>query len=170
MTTQRVLAALFCMLLAMAAWAGTPSISLHDLDGRERNVNEFIGHAKWTIVVAWTHDCRICDREIGEMASLHDARKDKDAIVLGVTLDGTENLNEARAFVKRHKLPFTNLIAEPSQEIMEKFGAGRFVGTPTYYIYDPQGEIVGQNIGPLTRTEVEDFLASFDKEIKNGKQ
>jgi len=169
MTTQRILAAFFCMLLALPTWAGAPSIPLHDLDGRDRNVNEFIGHTKWTIVVAWSHDCRICDREIDQMAALHTAHKDKDAIVLGITLDGADHLKEARAFVKRHNLPFTNLITEPSQEVMVKFGAGRFVGTPTYYIYDPQGEIVGQNIGPLTRAEVEEFIDSFNKEKKNDK-
>lgn len=150
-------------------WAGTPSIPLHDLEGRARNVNEFIGHAKWVIVVTWSHDCHICDREIDEMAAFHAAHHEQQAMVLGVTLDGAEHLKEARAFVKRHKLPFVNLITEPSQEVMMKFGAGKFVGTPTYYIYDPKGEIVGQNIGPLTRVEVEEFIASFDKESQQGK-
>lgn len=169
MTTRRILAAFLGTLMAVTAWAGAPSIPLHDLDGRERNVNEFIGHAKWTIVVAWAHDCHFCDRGIDEMALFHAAHHDKDAIVLGVTLDGAEQLREARAFVKRHKLPFVNLITEPSQEVMMKFGAGKFVGTPTYYIYDPMGEIVGQNIGPLTRAEVEEFISSFDKVPQNDK-
>jgi len=169
MTRRRILAVLLGMCMTVIAWAGAPSIALHDLDGRERNVNEFIGHAKWVIVVTWAHDCHICDREIDEMAAFHAAHHEKQAMVLGVTLDGAEHLKEARAFVKRHKLPFVNLITEPSQEVMMKFGAGRFVGTPTYYIYDPKGEIVGQNIGPLTRAEVEEFINSFDKAPQNGK-
>src|SRR4030067_22256 len=81
----------------------------------------------------------------------------------GQTMATRRILKEARTFVKRHKLPFVNLITEPSQEVMMKFGAGKFIGTPTYYIYDPKGEIVGQNIGPLTRTEVEEFITSFEK-------
>jgi peroxiredoxin len=169
MTARRIPAVLLGALMAMTAWAGAPDIPLHDLDGRARNVNEFIGHAKWTIVVTWTHDCHICDQEIDEMAKFHVAHHDQDAIVLGITLDGSEQLTEARAFVKRHKLPFVNLITEPSQEVMMKFGAGNFVGTPTYYVYDPKGKIVGQNIGPLTRKEVEKFIASFDQAQKNGK-
>lgn len=164
MMAQRLLAILIGMLLAMTSWAGAPSIPLHDLDGRERNVNEFIGHGKWTIVVVWAHDCSICHREIGEMSALHTAHQDKNASVLGVTLDGAKKVEEARAFVKRHKLPFTNLVAEPSQEVMIRFGAGKFVGTPTYYIYDPKGEIVGQNIGPLTRADIEEFIVSLEKE------
>ena len=163
MTTRRILAIILGMCMTVIARAGAPSIALHDLDGRERNVNEFVGHAKWTIVVTWAHDCHVCDRDIDEMASFHAAHRDRDAIVLGITLDGAGQLKAARAFVKRHKLPFVNLITEPSQEVMQKFGAGKFVGTPTYYIYDPKGEIVGQNIGPLTRVEAEDFINSFDK-------
>jgi peroxiredoxin len=170
MTRRRILAVLLGMCMTGIAWAGAPSIALQDLDGRKRNVNEFIGHAKWVIVVTWAHDCHICDREIDEMAAFHAAHHEKQAMVLGVTLDGAEHLKEARAFVKRHKLPFVNLITEPSQEVMMKFGAGKFVGTPTYYIYDPKGEIVGQNIGPLTRAEVEEFIASFDEETQHDKQ
>jgi len=168
MRRQRILAAVFGMLMTVFAWAGAPNIPLRDLDGREHNVNEFIGHAKWVVVVTWSHDCHICDLEIDEMAAFHAAHHEK-AMVLGVTLDGAEYLKEARAFVKRHKLPFVNLITEPSQDVMMKFGAGRFMGTPTYYIYDPKGEIVGQNIGPLTRAEVEEFISSFDKDSQNGK-
>jgi peroxiredoxin len=163
MTARRILAALIGSLMTITAWAGAPDIPLRDLDGRARNVSEFIGHDKWTIVVTWAHDCRICDLEIHEMAMFHSAHQDKDAIVLGITLDGREQRKEARAFVQRHKLRFANLITKPSQEVMMKFGAGKFVGTPTYYVYDPKGEIVGQNIGPLTRAEVEEFITSFDQ-------
>jgi len=169
MTRRRILAAGLGMCMTLLVWAGAPSIPMHDLDGRARNVNEFIGHAKWTIVVTWSHDCSICDREIGEMAAFHAAHHEQQAMVLGVTLDGAEHLKEARAFVKRHKLPFMNLVTEPSQDVMMKFGAGKFVGTPTYYIYDPKGEIVGQNVGPLTRAEVEEFIASFGKETQYDK-
>jgi peroxiredoxin len=165
--TVRLILVACTALMTLTAWAGAPDIPLQDLDGRAHNVNEFVGHDKWTIVVAWAHDCHICDLEINEMAEFHAAHHDKDAMVLGVTLDGAEFRMEARAFVKRHNLPFQNLITEPSQEVMMKFGAGKFVGTPTYYVYDPKGEIVGQNIGPLTRTEVEDFITSFDKESKD---
>jgi len=147
------------------AMAASPDIPMRAPDGKPRNVSEFIGHGKWTVVVAWAHDCHICGREIHEMSSFHAAHQDKDAIVLGVSVDGYDQAREARAFIARHKLPFTNLIAEPKQEVMMKFGAGRFVGTPTYYVFNPQGEIVGQNIGPITREEVEAFMAEPDQPV-----
>ncbi len=150
------------LLLVAAAWAQAPSIELRDPDGKPRNVNEFIGHGKWTVVTVWAHDCRICEQEIHEMISFHEANRDKNAIVLGVSIDGFDRVKEARAFIKRNRLPFVNLIAEPKQAVMQQFGAGRFVGTPTFYIYNPQGTITGLNVGPVTRAELEAFLAAPD--------
>lgn len=151
--------------LAGTVYAASPDIPMRALDGAPRNVNEFIGHGKWTVVVAWAHDCHICGKEIHEMSAFHAAHQDKDAVVLGVSIDGFDQADKARRFVEKHKLPFVNLIAEPRQEVMGKFGAGRFVGTPTYYIFNPGGQIVGQNVGPVTRAEVETFLASPDKPV-----
>ena len=164
----RMTVALVAGLMAVTAWAGAPDIPLRDLDGKTRNVNEFIGHGKWTVVVAWAHDCYICGREIHEMTAFHNAHQNKDAIVLGVSVDGYDLAREARKFVATHKLPFVNLIAEPSQAVMQKFGAGSFVGTPTFYVYNPKGEIVGQNVGPVTRDEVEAFMASPDEPVDSG--
>ncbi len=160
MYLQRLLAGLLGMLLAVATLAQAPDILLHDLEGRPRNVNEFVGHGQWTVVAVWAHDCHICEKEIHEMAAFHHAHQANDAIVLGVSLDGVARMKEARDFVRRNRLPFVNLISEPRHETMLKFGAGRFIGTPTFYIYTPQGEIVGQNIGPVTAREIEDFMAA----------
>ena len=157
---KRVFAALIWVtaLTVCPALAAAPDILLMDMQGKPRNVNTAIGHGQWVIVTVWSHDCGICAREIHEMASFHKAHEKRDARVLGVSLDGRAQLEAARKFVRDHTLPFVNLVAEPEQEVMLKFGAGEFVGTPTYYIYDPKGELVGQQVGPLTREEVEKFL------------
>ena len=160
MRSIRLWVGLFGVLIATAASAAAANIALRGLDGKTRNVNERIGHGKWVVVATWAHDCHICADEIHHMADFHQAHKNRDAMVLGVSIDGYDQVALARAFVDRLKLPFPNLIAEPSQAVMLQFGAGEFVGTPTYYIYSPQGKIVGQNIGPITRKEVENFLAS----------
>lgn len=146
-----------------AAQAGAPNIALSDLDGKPRNVNEFIGRGQWVVVALWAHDCSVCAREIHEAADFHRAHAaDGTARVLGVSIDGRAQRQQAQAFARTHKLPFVNLLAEPDRAVLLAFGAGRFVGTPTYYIYNPAGEIVGENIGPVTRAELESFIASAD--------
>ena len=152
-----------CLLCVLStAQAAVPDIALQDLDGKPRNVNEFIGQGKWVIVVFWMHDCKICAGEIHHMSTFHQAHKNKDAIVLGVTIDGQAYREQARQFVAKHKLPFANLLTEPDTEAILKFGGGRFVGTPTHYFFDPIGRIVGRKIGPLSSADLEAFIEAFN--------
>ncbi len=150
-------------LILSTAHAAAPDIALQTLDGQPRNVNEIIGHGKWVIVVFWAHDCKICASEIHHMNEFHAAHKDKDAIVLGVTIDGVALIDRARGFAAKHKLQFLNLVTEPEVEIVEQFGGGKFVGTPTHYFYEPTGRIVGRKIGPLSGADLEEFIEAFNK-------
>lgn len=150
------------MLMSGLACAAGPDVALHDLEGKPRNAKEFIGHGKWTIVVVWAHDCSICASEIHRIGGFHEAHKDKDAIVLGVSIDGKEKIELARRFAANHKLPFTNLIAEPEEEIIDKFGGGRFYGTPTHYFYETTGRIVGRKVGPVEPADIESFIEAFN--------
>lgn len=153
---------LVLLLAGTAALAESPDITLRDLDGKPRNVNEFIGQGNWTVVVVWARDCLLCNREIHHMAEFHNARQNKGAIVLGVSIDGLEQIALAREFVSFHKLPFVNLVAEPEQEVLTKFGAGPFVATPTHYFYDPKGKLVGHKVGPLQLKELEKLVDSYN--------
>lgn len=158
----RLLTSFLLALLIGTAQASAPNIPLPALDGTPRNVNEFIGQGKWVVVVFWAHDCSICASEIHKINAFHTAHKDKDAIVLGVTLDGAAYLPHARKFALTHQLQFTNLLTEPDAEVVKQFGGGTFVGTPTHYFYDPVGRIVGRKIGPLSGGDIEAFMEAFN--------
>ena len=162
MMFRKWLLGMACLFVMMHAQA-SPSIELRDFEGKSRNVSEVIGQGKWTIVVLWAHDCGICAREIHHMSTFHEKHREQDAVVLGVSLDGQEYVEQARQFVSRHKLPFLNLLAEPDEGVIMQFGGGRFVGTPTHYFYDPSGRIVGRKIGPLKGEDVEDFIKAFNE-------
>jgi len=151
---------IFVLLFAVPGFAGSPDIMLKDFNGSDSNVSEHIGKGKWVVVVAWAHDCHVCNQEIHHMVFFHNEHKDKDAIVLGVSVDGIAKKDKARQFVERHGLGFPNLIAEPEQAVMMKFGAGSFVGTPTYYIFSPGGTLLAQNVGPVTQEDIEAFMQS----------
>lgn len=160
---QRFIASLVFLFLSAASVAAAPSIELRDLDGKPRNVNEFVGQGKWAIVVVWAHDCLICYREIHQMAEFHNARKDKDAIVLGVSIDGMAQIKEARQFAADRKLPFTSLLAEPEPGVMAQFDSAPFIGTPTHYFYDPRGRLVARKVGPLKQKDLDEFIEAFNE-------
>lgn len=156
---------LLSLLLALSidiGHAAVPDIALQDLNGHPHNVNEFIGHGQWVILVFWMHDCKICAAEIHHMSAFHKAHQAKDAMVLGVTLDGVAYIDQARRFVATHQLPFPNLLTEPDLEAIKQFGGGAFVGTPTHYFYDPKGRIVGRKVGPISGADIEEFIEAFN--------
>ena len=146
------------LLLPMLALAKSPDILMKDLNGKERNVGEFIGQGKWTVVMVWAHNCPVCNAEVYQMTFFHDAHRKKDATVLGISIDGYGNKKKAQNFIDEHQVNFPNLITEPDPSILAKFGGGPFIGTPTFYIYAPDGTLVATKIGPTTQEEVEDFM------------
>jgi len=155
---------LLLLLAPLWALAAGPDVVLKNLEGQARNVNEFIGKGKWVVVAIWHSDCPICKRDIHQIAFFHDAHKNKNAIVLGVSVDGYANKAKAQRFIDEHSLDFTNLIAEPEQ--IARFGAGKFVGTPTFYIYSPQGELAAKQVGPITQEDIERLIAKSNGTTK----
>jgi peroxiredoxin len=142
--------------LPLAVGAAAPNIVLKDQDGKTRNVNEFIGHGKWTVVAVWSADCPICRREIHHMAFFHDDHKKSDAHVMGLSIDSEAGRAKALGFINDHSLSFPNLIGDP--DVAAELGGGMFIGTPTYYVYSPEGKLAAQRVGPVTLEQMEDLL------------
>lgn len=151
------------LLFAPLLVAAGPDVVLRDFSGKQRNVSEFIGKGKWTVVAFWAHNCPVCNEELPGMTFFHDAHKDKDAVILGVTIDGWDKRKKAQGFIDTHALNFTNLIAEPHQEVLRRFGGGDFYGTPTFYVYSPSGELLARQIGPVSPEDIEKFMNSVNQ-------
>ena len=148
--------------LPLAAAASAVDITLKDMQGRDRNVNEFIGQGKWTVVAVWESSCTICKQEIHQMSFFHQAHKNKDAIVLGISIDGMAGKQQAAGFIEEHRLDFTNLLAELPQ--MQQFGGGPLMGTPTFYLYSPKGRLRAYQVGPVSQEQIEQFMAKGERD------
>ncbi len=145
---------LAALLLPPLAVAG-PDLVLPDLDGRRRAVTEFIGQGKWTVVAIWSADCSICKRDMHEMGFFHDAHHRKDAVVLGISIDGSARKPDIIQFASDKGLDFVNLIGTPAH--MAVFD-GPFRGTPTYYVYSPKGNLVARQVGSMTQEAAEEIM------------
>lgn len=147
-------------LTAAAQAAEAPEV-FHDFSGQPRAIESYAGNGKWLVVVIWAHDCHVCNLEAENYASFHVAHKDKDATVLGVSIDGQAQQAEAEAFIRKHDLPFPNLIGEPQTSMlyyMMQTGA-QFTGTPTIMVYGPDGTLMAAQAGAVPPEIIEDFMA-----------
>ncbi|MEW6330677.1 MAG: TlpA disulfide reductase family protein [Pseudomonadota bacterium] len=150
------------MMAPVLAMAAGPDLRLRDVEGRERNVNEFVGQGKWTIVAVWSSDCPICRRDIHHMTFFHDEHRKKNATVLGFSIDGYHNRAKAKGFIEDQSLNFPNLVGEP--EDASRLSGAMFIGTPTYYFFSPEGRFMTQRIGPVTQAQAEQILGDLEKQ------
>ena len=159
-----IVAAGISMLTIAQAGAAAPDVWLEGLDGDRHNLNEYIGKGRWTALNIWGTRCPPCLEEMPELVHFHDDYQDSKAIVVGVAIDfpsfGFAKKDEVVAFVDDHLIEFPVLLSDAG--ISVKIGAGRLEGLPTTYLYSPRGELVGAQVGGVTRTMLEAFIKKYE--------
>jgi len=149
----------FAALLSGNAYA-SHDVSLTSIDDSQHKLSEYIGKGKWVVLNIWGTRCPPCREEMPELVRFHDEHKDKDAIVVGIAIDfpsyGYAKKDEVAAFADDYLIDFPILLSDSN--ITEKIGLGRLEGLPTTYMYNPDGDIVGMQVGGITRKILEDFI------------
>lgn len=150
------------LLLAPTAILAAPDMVLKDPSGKSRNVNEFIGRGQWVIVTVWSADCPICRRDMYHMTFFQEEHKEKGIQVLGLSIDGYAQRDQAQDFIDEQSLNFPNLIGTPADA--SRLSGHRFRGTPTYYFFAPDGAFMAVHVGSLTGAQAERVLRALKKD------
>ncbi len=139
-----------------------PDLGLRDFSGQPAGLDKYVGKGKWVLVMFWGLNCPICERNKPDINAFHDAHKDKDAEVVGVVINGMESKAAIEKAIQRHPLTFPNYIAELGLMAMNFQIAAEepFRGTPTYWLFNPKGELVAVNPGPIRKEALENFIAT----------
>jgi len=163
-TVLMVFAFLLLSLLSVPVAAGNFSTGLlKGMDGSFHSLDEYTGNGQWTVVMIWASDCHACNEEAKQYVKFHEAHKDKDAQILGVSMDGMEKKLEAEKFITRHGVTFPNLIESPEkvEALYSSLTGQAFIGTPTFLVYSPSGELRAAQVGAVPTETIESFI---DKE------
>jgi peroxiredoxin len=157
-------------LAAMAAPGDGTEPPFSDFQGQPRSIESFAGGGKWLVVMIWASDCHVCNMEAEQYAHFHEAHKNRDATVLGVSIDGQEKQADAEDFIRRHDLPFPNLIGEPQTSMLYYMmvSGAQFAGTPTIMVYGPDGTLMAAQAGAVPVEIIEDFMAKNSQPAKAG--
>lgn len=161
MQTNKFMGVAALLLLVQLATAA----QLQDLDGTARQLSDYAGKGKWLIVMIWASDCLICNKEAAHYEDFYQKHRNKDATVLGISVDGLLQVAAARQFIQAHKLTFPNLIGELEQVglMVEDASGMQWVGTPTFLIYNPAGELKVADSGAVPVSLIEDYIATHSK-------
>lgn len=146
---------------ACNAVASCPDLSLMGLDQKKHNLCEFVGNGKWTIINIWGPKCPVCIEELPELVLFHDEHYTTDATILGIALDfpsyGYAKIEDVAVVVEDNLIDYPNLLADGGVSV--QLGANKLKGIPTNLIFNPDGELVFQHVGIITKDILEELIA-----------
>jgi len=160
-TVLRVCLLLVGMMMSVMAQAQAPDMTLTGLDGKQHALSEYIGQGKWVLVNVWGTRCPPCVEEMPELQAFHEKRK--DAMVVGLAIDfpsyGYANKKEVKKFVDDYFIDFPILLGDGY--MVTGLGGGMLRGTPTSYMYTPQGKLVAVQLGAVTEKVISNFIDNY---------
>lgn len=136
-------------------------VEVRTLDGKITTLSQHFEEGKWTLVMLWTTNCGICIKEYPTISEFHDKHKNTDAKVIGVSLDGYSQLDQITQHIDDMPMTFENLIGEVSVVSFNYQSSTEepLRGTPTFMMFNPQGQLVGHNPGPVKIEALEKFIS-----------
>lgn len=151
------------LIVSSSVITGPVQAQLKDFSGHPHNLGDYTSAKdKWTVVILWASDCHACNVEAKQYVDFHEANKDKNIRMLGVSMDGEKKIAEAKAFIKRHAVTYPNLIGEFDEvaTMYEDLTGGTWLGTPTILVYDPAGKLQAAQPGAVPVEIIKEFIQS----------
>ena len=129
------------MITPMKGDKHVPDVFLEDLNGDKVGIRQFKG--KIILLNFWATWCAPCKEEMSGLEVLHQKFKEKDFVLLTISVDygGVKSVHE---FMNKHHYTFPVLL-DPKCEALDLF---KVKGIPTTIIIDKKGRMIGRAIGP----------------------
>jgi len=140
------------LLALMASWVQAADFRVTDTNGKTHTLAGYKG--KWVLVNYWATWCPPCLEEIPDLIALHENKKN-NLVVIGVAMD-YRNAKQVTDFADGLLVDYPIVLGNP--QVVSQIGPAQ--GLPTTYLYNPEGKMVAQQVGLITRAAVESYLAS----------
>ena len=136
-----------------------PVFSLKDAKGQDLSLESFRG--KLVMLNFWATWCGPCRQEMPSLEALYQKYKDRDFVVLGLSLD-EEGWQPVEAFLKIIPVNFPILL-DKDMRISELYETYR---VPETYLIDPEGMVVAKFVGPQDYNQ-EVFFKKIERILPN---
>jgi thiol-disulfide isomerase/thioredoxin len=146
------------LLTLFASWAQAGGFKLTDTDGKTHTLDGYKG--KWVLVNFWATWCPPCQEEIPDLIALHGDEKNK-LVVIGIAMD-YRNAKQVTDFADGLLVDYPIVLG--NAKVAGQIGPVQ--GLPTTYLYNPDGKMVAQQVGAITRESVESFIARKNANTK----
>lgn len=144
-------------LTTVSAQAGDFKVT--DTKGKSHTLSGYKG--KWVLVNYWATWCPPCLEEIPDLISLHENKKN-NLVVIGIALE-YKDPKQVTDFADGLLVTYPIVLGNP--KIVNQIGPMQ--GLPTTYLFNPEGKMVAQQVGAITREAVESYIGK--KEVRASK-
>lgn len=151
-----------CLLLLVSATAPAGDVALRTLDGNDTGLGGIVTQGKWTLVMVWTTYCGVCREQYPIVSAFHERHHERDAVVMGISLDGFEAMEKVARYREDKAHAFPTVVAEAGDfgEKYTQWTGETFTGTPTYLLFDPERGLRAFLDGPVTADALESYIAA----------
>ena len=147
---QRSLVILFCLLLPLASpGAQARGFIFTDSAGKKLTLSDYRG--KWVLINFWATWCPPCLKEIPDLVSLYESRK--DVMVIGVAMDYRDPKTVLK-FVDSLSISYPIVFGD--KKIAAQIGPVSML--PTTYLFNPAGQPAAYKVGLISRESLEEFM------------
>jgi thiol-disulfide isomerase/thioredoxin len=140
------------LLVLASSWVQAADFKVTDTNGKIHTLSGYKG--KWVLVNYWATWCPPCLEEIPDLIALHGDKKN-NLVVIGVAMD-YRNAKQVTDFADGLLVDYPIVLGTP--RVVRQIGPVQ--GLPTTYLYNPEGKMVAQQVGLITRAAVESYIAS----------
>lgn len=127
-----------------------PDFTLTSLSGTPLTLSKQIGKQP-VLLVFWSFFCFPCQKEMPELQQFAQQVGSQNLSVIGICLDGPEYDERVIPFCRDKGITFPVLHDKETEEYFETAERYGVVGTPTFFLLDPQGRIRLIHLGRLDR-------------------
>ena len=129
-----------------------PDFTLHDLDGQSVSLSQFKG--KVVLLDFWASWCSPCIADLGTLRKIKKQVAAQPVVFLNVSLDANEGA--WKQAIAKHEIKGVHV---RSEQVSQAYNVS---GIPRYYLVDPQGMIVENN---LRVWDVDEVVAKIEKSL-----
>ncbi len=129
------------------AKAANLDLTLKDMHGADVRLADYKG--KVVVLNFWATWCGPCQTEIPELIEVQNEFKDKDVVVLGISID--DPAETLRKYAEGKGINYPLLLMQ--NDVDEAYGP--LFGVPITYIIGRDGTISHTQMGPITKDQVE---------------
>lgn len=145
---------LLCLLLLLPSGAHSKGFTFVDSNGKKLTLSDFKG--KWVLINFWATWCPPCLKEIPDLVSLYESRK--DVMIIGVALDYGDSKTVMK-YVKSMSVSYPVVLGD--RKTAAQIGPVSML--PTTYVFDPEGNPAVYKVGLVSRESLEEFMREYSK-------